>query len=311
MNLYSAAYFSNESLHTLLASLALLATRRRAARAAAARLAARAARHAASASRRSRSSRCWCCCRSRSSSSPASSGAVDREPPARVAAAAARRDRCRWLAIAGWFYLRNWLRFGDPLMANWGRMPGRRPHLVAAAGLPHACVLHALRRSARASLHGRLQVLLGQQLLDVLGRRLHRGAASIPADRHGFWSYDFMSIGYWLALPATLLAAGRRAARRAPRAARSRAGPARRLRAARDGGLGREPRLSLSDPAARPSSARRRPPTCCRCSRRSRSGSRSASAGSTPGSRRRPLARAALHGWLAAFAGVLYLGFAG
>jgi hypothetical protein len=28
------------------------------------------------------------------------------------------------IAFAGWFYVRNWMVYGDPLMANWGNMPG-------------------------------------------------------------------------------------------------------------------------------------------------------------------------------------------
>ena len=157
---------------------------------------------------------------------------VDREPPARVACAAARRDPAgggdRRLVLPA--QLAPLRRSADGELGTHAR---RGPHLVAAAGVPHVCVLHALRRSARASLHGWLQVLLGQHLLHVLGRWLHRGPR-LPGGSPRLLELRLHVDRLLGGAAGDRLAARRRAAGCAPRAARSRAGPARGLRDVRD-----------------------------------------------------------------------------
>jgi hypothetical protein len=206
MNVYSAAYFSNETTHTLLAGLAVLATVKLLA-------------------------------------APASGWrdiaalgailgvalltkftavivaavalffvavkllAVEREPLARVAGRVAVAAAAI-LAIAGWFYARNWLRYGDPLLANWGTMPGeglvwwQQPGFHTPAYFtrfgeslvhPYLAGFHSFWDSLYSTLWGD----------GGIAGRVN------PAQRHDFWNHDFMSIGYLAALPATgLLLAG-------------------------------------------------------------------------------------------------------
>jgi hypothetical protein len=307
MNLYSAAYFSNESLHTLLASLVLVATvdvllRRRPPPW---RLVLLGVLLGLAALTKFTvlvllpvllgfvAGKLW---------------RVDREPPARVALHLLATI-LPVAAIAGWFYLRNWLHFGDPLMANWGRMPGtghtwwQQPgfHTLAYFTRFGEALAHPYMAGFRSFWDSTYSTFWGDGF--IAGR-------VYPADRHGFWSYDFMSIGYWAALPATglLLAGALRGARLALRDPE----PGRRAAfamlasaawvttlaylylALRLGFFGQAKAtylLLLLTPLALWFAL----------------GFRALDARLVP----HPLARAALHGWLAAFAGVLYLGFAG
>ena len=213
------------------------------------------------------------------------------------------------LAIAGWFYLRNWLHFGDPLMANWGRMPGaghtwwQHPgfHTFAYYTRFGEALQHPYMAGFRSFWDSTYSTFWGDGF--IAGR-------VYPADRHGFWSYDFMSIGYWLALPAGffLLAGALRGARLA----------------LRDPEPGRRAAFALLATAAWVVSLAYLYLTL----RLAFFGQAKASyllllltplalwfalgfRGLDARLSSHPLARAALHGWLAAFAGVLYLGFAG
>jgi hypothetical protein len=106
-------------------------------------------------------------------------------------------------AIAGWFYLRNALHFGRPLVGNWN-LPGadriwwQQPGFHTASW--YTGFGEALRHPYLAGFHsfwdGIYSTLWGDG--GIAGRVL-------PAQRHGFWSYDFMSLGYLLAAPATAL----------------------------------------------------------------------------------------------------------
>jgi hypothetical protein len=136
------------------------------------------------------------------------------------------------------------------------------------------------------------------------------GGRVFPADRHGIWSYDFMSIGYWLALPATLLLVA--GALRGARLALRDPDPGRRaafgLCAAAAWGLGLAYlyltlRLAFFAQAKATYLLALLTPLSVWFALGFR-GLDAALAG-------RPWLRTALHGWLAAFAGVLYLGFAG
>jgi len=307
VNLYSAAYFSNESLHTLLASLALIATvdvllvRRPQAW----RLGLLGALLGLAALTKFTvlvllpvtfvfvAGKLW---------------RIDREPPARVALRMLAAI-VPVLAIAGWFYLRNWLQFGDPLMANWGRMPGAGHTWWQHPGFhTFAYFTHFGEALARPYMAG-FRSFWDSSYSTFWGDGFIAGRV-YPADRHGFWSYDFMSIGYWLALPATLLLVA--GALRGARLALRDPEPGRRaafallataawvvslaylylsLRLAFFGQAKATYLLVLLTPLALWFAL----------------GFRGLDAALAP----RSIARAALHGWLAAFAGVLYLGFAG
>ncbi len=199
MHLYSAAYFSNESLHTLLASLALLAT-------VGLLLAERATP-------------------GRAALAGALFGlaALTKFSVLLLAPVVALALAARWLpdagprsltpglaalavflALAGWFYARNWWVFGDPLAANWGDLPGRawwqQPGFHTAAyytGFGEALV-HPYLSGFHSFWDSVYSTFWGDGF--VAGR-------ARASDRHDFWSYDFMSMGYWAALPATALLA--------------------------------------------------------------------------------------------------------
>jgi hypothetical protein len=113
-----------------------------------------------------------------------------------------------FLGVAGWFYARNWIAFGDPLVANWGDMPGtghlwwQQPgfHTLAYyTGFGQALV-HPYLSGFHSFWDSVYSTFWGDGF--VAGRVL-------AADRHPFWNYDLMSLGYLVALPATgLLALG-------------------------------------------------------------------------------------------------------
>jgi hypothetical protein len=131
--------------------------------------------------------------------------AIERDPPARVAGRLLVAAFCI-LLVAGWFYARNVVRYGDPLMANWGDMPG--PGLVwwQQPGFHTPAYFtsfgEALVRPYLAGFHSFWDSLYSTLWGDggIAGR-------VNPAERHTFWNYDFMSAGYLVALPATLLVA--------------------------------------------------------------------------------------------------------
>jgi hypothetical protein len=212
------------------------------------------------------------------------------------------------LAIAGWYYLRNYIRLGDPLVANW-RLPGagqtwwQQPgfHTLAYFTRFGESLVHPYMSGFTSFWDSGYSSFWGDGYI---------GGRVFPADRHGLWNYDFMSIGYWLALPATLLLAagflrGLRLALRDP-------DPGRRasfgLLAAAAWGLGLA-HLYLTLQLAFFAQAKATYLLALLGP---------FSIWFALGFRRldvalavQPGLRAALHGWLAAFAGVLYLGFAG
>ncbi len=106
------------------------------------------------------------------------------------------------LLLAGWFYLRNVLLFGDPLIANWGHLPGetqkwwQQPGFHTAAfylnfgdsfSHPYLSAFHSYWDSLYTTLWGD----------GGIAGRVN------PAQRHDFWNYDFMSAAYLIAIPAS------------------------------------------------------------------------------------------------------------
>jgi hypothetical protein len=110
------------------------------------------------------------------------------------------------VAFAGWFYLRNVLLFGDPLIANWGDMPGSTLKWWQQPGFHTASYYlsfgesftHPYLSAFRSFWDSLYSTLWGD---GGIAGRVH------PAQRHAFWNYEFMSATYLLAVPATLLAA--------------------------------------------------------------------------------------------------------
>jgi hypothetical protein len=205
VNLYSAAYFSNEALHALLASAGLLAA-------------------------------CDLLLRERTTSGRAAVTAlvfalaalskftvlvtlpvtlffllwklvfVERAGAARTLAPISSFVGV-WLAVAGWFYLRSWLAYGMPVVGNWD-LPGadqqwwQQPGFHTPAwwlGFGQALV-HPYLSAFHSFWDGVYSTFFGDGF--IAGRQE-------PSGRHTFWSYGYMSAGYLLALPAAgLLAFG-------------------------------------------------------------------------------------------------------
>ena len=201
VNLYSAAYFSNEALHALLASAGLVAA-------------------------------CDLLLRERTTPLRAAAlglvfalaalskftvlvtlpvaaffllwklALVERAGPARTALPLAAFVGV-WLAVAGWFYLRSWWITGMPVIGNWD-LPGaeqqwwQQPGFHTPAwylGFGQALV-HPYLAAFHSFWDGVYSTLFGDGF--IAGRQ-------DPSGRHSFWSYGFMSAGYLLALPAAAL----------------------------------------------------------------------------------------------------------
>lgn len=107
------------------------------------------------------------------------------------------------LAIAGWFYVRNVMVFGQPLMGNWhftdaGQVWWSHPgfHTPAYYLSFGTSLTQPFLASFTSFWDGLYSTLWGDGLLAGLG--------GIRA-RHEFWNYSFMAAGYLLAVPATVL----------------------------------------------------------------------------------------------------------
>jgi hypothetical protein len=204
VNLYAAAYFSNETFHTLLAGLAVLATvdlliaptsvpRRVLALGLLVGLALLTKYTALIVGA---VAIFFVVCKL---------VAIERVAPARVTALVGL-FAAPPLVLAGWFYARNVLLFGDPLIANWGDMPGPTLKWWQQPGF-HTAAFYL--NFGEAFTHPYLSAF--RSFWDALYSTLW-GDGGIagrvnPAQRHDFWNYDFMSAAYLVAIPASLFAA--------------------------------------------------------------------------------------------------------
>jgi len=108
-----------------------------------------------------------------------------------------------FLLVAGWFYARSWLHYGTPVVGNWA-LPGADQRWWQQPGFHTAAYYlrfgEALRHPYLAGFHSFWDSLYSTFWGDgfVAGR-------TDPYQRHTFWDYGFMSAGYWLALPASVL----------------------------------------------------------------------------------------------------------
>ena len=128
--------------------------------------------------------------------------AVERRPPTRALTPLALLALGP-LALAGWYYALNLHEFGTPLVGNWADLshmawwqhPGfHTPAYFLAFG---ESFHHPYLSAYRSFWDGLYTTLWGDGLVSARVR---------IATRHPFWNYDFMSITYLLAFPATLLA---------------------------------------------------------------------------------------------------------
>ncbi len=109
------------------------------------------------------------------------------------------------LVLAGWFYGRSWLLHGSPVVGNWsidepGLVWWSPPGFHTPAYYMHfGAVLVAPYYSAFSSFWDALySTLWGDGLL--------AGSAEVSG-RNPLWSYEWMALGYWLALPISALSA--------------------------------------------------------------------------------------------------------
>jgi len=203
MNIYTAAYFSNETFHTLLAGLAVLAT-------------VDLLLAPAATTRRVLALGVLLGLALLTKYTAVIVGAVgafflvcklvavEGAGPARLARLLAVLA-VPPLVLAGWFYARNVVLFGDPLIANWGDMPGptlkwwQQPGFHTAAFYLHfgESLTHPYLSAFRSFWDSLYSTLWGDG--GIAGRVL-------PAQRHGFWNYGLMSATYLVAVPATIFA---------------------------------------------------------------------------------------------------------
>jgi hypothetical protein len=111
-----------------------------------------------------------------------------------------------FLAVAGWFYLRTWLEFGVPVMGNWA-LPGEGQVWWQQPGFHTPAYFlgfgEALVHPYLAGFHS-----FWDSVYSTFWGDGFIGGRGDPTQRHEFWSYGFMSAGYWLAIPATVLMLG-------------------------------------------------------------------------------------------------------
>jgi hypothetical protein len=201
VNLYSAAYLSNESLHAMLAGLALLAT-----------VDALLARD--SSVRQALAVGLWLglAALTKFTVLPLVPVALfflgvklvtlERATPRRALLRLAASASV-FLAVAGWFYARNQFYFGTPVLGNWA-LPGADQTWWQQPGFHTLSYYTGFGESLRHPyLSGFTSFWDG--IYSTLWGDGYIAGRVFPHDRHGFWSYDFMSAGYLLALPVTAL----------------------------------------------------------------------------------------------------------
>ncbi|NNL64893.1 MAG: hypothetical protein HKP30_01495 [Myxococcales bacterium] len=105
-------------------------------------------------------------------------------------------------AVAGWYYARNLVHFGEPVVVNWAFASGKVWwHLPGFHTLDFFTSFgESVRRPFLAGFHSFWDGLYAT----FWGDGLIAGRAAI-AGRHDGWNYELMTLGYALALPATAL----------------------------------------------------------------------------------------------------------
>jgi hypothetical protein len=127
------------------------------------------------------------------------SWAVDRNPFGRAVGIAAAPAGVT-AAVAGWYYLRNWLHFGKPVVGNWDATGDvtwwEQPGYHSVAYFTHfgESLRHPFFAGFSSFWDGIYSTLWGDGLVAGMIR---------VATRHDAWNYDYMAVGYLLALPAT------------------------------------------------------------------------------------------------------------
>lgn len=202
VHVYSSAYFSNEALHTALASLAVWMVVRalmlpevtpRAAVAVGAALGLALLAKFTSAvlvplSLFFVAAKVW---------------AVER----RGAAAVARSLGAIALpvvALAGWYYARNAWVLGDPFMTNWDDVPGSGRNWWQQPGFHTIAYFTSFGASLSHPFLSGFESFWDSVYSTFWGDGFVAGRVN-PAQRHPVWNYDYMALSYWVGVPGSVL----------------------------------------------------------------------------------------------------------
>jgi tetratricopeptide (TPR) repeat protein len=105
------------------------------------------------------------------------------------------------LAVCGWFYVRNWIHFGSPLVGNWDAISGfawwqdSGYHTVADYARFGRSIVHPIFSSFNGFADGLYATLWGDGLC----------GGTINLDSRPPWNYNLMASGYLLAMVPTLI----------------------------------------------------------------------------------------------------------
>jgi hypothetical protein len=110
-----------------------------------------------------------------------------------------------FLVLSGWYYARNQWHLGSPVQGNWGHLPGvqawwQQPgfHTWSYYTSFGEVLRHGYFAGFVSFWDGAYSSFWADGLVGGLGT---------PSYRHAFWNYDFMSAGFLLALPLSALLA--------------------------------------------------------------------------------------------------------
>jgi len=201
VNLYSSAYFTNESFHALLAGVALVA-----------------GVDALLAPRTSARQAAWLGATLGFAALAKFTAlafapvalfflaiklvAIERAPLAR----AAGRVACAaglLLLVCGWYYARNWILLGTPIAGNWGHLSGERAWWQQPGFHTAGWYLHFGEALRHPYLSG--FVSFGDGLYSTFWGDGGIGGRVNPDQRHGFWHHDFVSAAFLIGLAASAL----------------------------------------------------------------------------------------------------------
>jgi hypothetical protein len=102
--------------------------------------------------------------------------------------------------VGGWWYLRNWLLLGRPVVGNWD-LPGNAAWWEQP-GFHTLSYYTSFGSSLQYPFFAGYQSFWDGVYSTFWGDGLVAGMIRLGT-RHTAWNYDFMMLGYWLALPAT------------------------------------------------------------------------------------------------------------
>lgn len=107
--------------------------------------------------------------------------------------------------LAGWFYARNWVLYGTPVLGNWD-LPGATQQWWQQPGFHTPAYYLGFGQALVHPYLSGFHSFWDSVYSTIWGDGFIAGRTD-PSRRHDFWDYGFMSAGFWLALPAVALLA--------------------------------------------------------------------------------------------------------